>query len=37
MKSKYDELWNYKNLDITYLAKPNIEDIKELIIEKQKE
>jgi len=37
MKSKYDELWNYKNLDIIYIAQPTIEEIKETIKEKQME
>jgi vacuolar-type H+-ATPase subunit F/Vma7 len=37
MKDKYNELWNYKNLDIVYITKPTIEDIKETIKEKQKE
>lgn len=37
MKQKYDELWNYKNLDITYLSKPTLEEIKETITEKQKQ
>jgi hypothetical protein len=31
MKKKYDELWDFKNLDIIYIAKPTIEEIKEKI------
>lgn len=37
MRDKYNELWDYKNLDICYLAKPTMEDIKETIQEKQKQ
>lgn len=37
MKDKYNELWDYKNLDIIYISKPSIEDIKDTIKEKQKE
>lgn len=37
MKAKYEELWHYKNLDIVHITKPTIEDIKELIRDKQKE
>jgi hypothetical protein len=37
MKSKYDELMNYKNLDIFTLIKPSIEIISEFIKDKQKE
>ena len=36
MKAKYDQLWNYPNLDITYLSKPTLEEITETIKEKQK-
>ena len=35
MRQKYDELWDYPNLDLVYLAKPTIEDIKSTIKEKQ--
>lgn len=37
MRDKYDELWNYKNLEIVYLSQPTLDDIKETIKEKQKE
>jgi len=37
MVDKHKELMNYKNLDIISLSKPNIEDIKSSISEKQKE
>lgn len=37
MRKKYDELWNFPNLDIVYISKPTIDDIKEVIKEKQKE
>lgn len=37
MREKYNELWDYPNLDIVYIAKPTIEDIKTTIKEKQKE
>jgi hypothetical protein len=36
MREKYNELWNYPNLDIVHISSPTIEDIKELIKEKQK-
>jgi vacuolar-type H+-ATPase subunit F/Vma7 len=35
MREKYNELWDYPNLDIVYIAKPTIEDIKTTIKEKQ--
>lgn len=37
MRDKYDELRNYTNLDIVYISKPTVDDIKEVIKEKQKE
>lgn len=35
MREKYNELWDFPNLDIVYIAKPTIEDIKTTIKEKQ--
>jgi vacuolar-type H+-ATPase subunit F/Vma7 len=37
MREKYNELWDYPNLDIVYISKPTIEDIKTTIKEKQME
>lgn len=37
MKAKYDQLNNYNNLDITYLSKPTLEEVVEVIKERQRQ
>ena len=37
MKNVYDKLWDFANLDISYIKTPTIEIIKQTILEKSKE